>query len=255
MNLLLHIIHCIVEVRKHLEKLHPTALLRGESPRAGSPGLWHLGFGCFQACRLHHLSRKPVPLLSHPHSNFPPFFVWTDFLVFLIVPIAFCPIPRYHWAEPVSIFFPSPFQVLTFITKIPLILLLSRLKSPSFLSLTHRREAQSPSLIFMDLCCTHSSSSMSLLFWGAQNWSQNFSYGSPVLSRKEGTLILLAAPCLIQLRRVVAFCHNTAGWCLSCCLFNVFYSLIQCYTDVAVFSSIWILRIWDLCQWKFFSLV
>lgn len=195
MNLLLHIIHCIVEVRKHLGKLHPTALLRGESPGAGSPGLCHLSFGCFQACRLHHLSRKPVPLLSHPHGNFPPFFVWTDFIVFLIVPIASCPISRCHWAEPVSIFFLSPFQILTFITKIPLSLLLSRLKSPSFLSLTHRREAQSPSLIFMDLCCTRSSSSMSLLFWGAQNWSQNFSYGSPVLSRKEGTLILLAAPC------------------------------------------------------------
>lgn len=136
-----------------------------------------------------------------------------------------------------SIFFPSPFQVLTFISKIPLSLLLSRLKSPSFLSLTHRREAQSPSLIFMNLCCTHSSSSMSFLFWGAQNWSQYFSYGSPALSRKEGTLVLLAAHCLIQLRRVVAFCHNTAGCCLSCCLFNVFYSLIHCYMNIAVFSS------------------
>ena len=79
MNLLFRIIHCIVKVRKHLVKLHPTALLRGESSGAGSPGLCHFGFGCFQACRLHHLSRKPVPLLSHPHSNFPPLFCLNRF--------------------------------------------------------------------------------------------------------------------------------------------------------------------------------
>ena len=54
-----------------------------------------------------------------------------------------------------------------------MILLFSRLNSSSSLSLSSYQRCSSPFIIFPALHCTLSSMSMSLLYWGAWNWTQH----------------------------------------------------------------------------------
>lgn len=92
-----------------------------------------------------------------------------EFPVF--VPIAFCSSAGYHCEESGSAFFTlncSP-QLFIHIEMIPLNLLFSSLNSPFSLSSCDRYS--SPLVFFVALRWTCTSISMSLLYWGIQNWT------------------------------------------------------------------------------------
>ena len=109
-----------------------------------------------------------------------------EFPAFQCVPTASRPVTGHHWEEPGSIFFTPSHQVFIHIDKIPLSLLFSRLSCPSSLSLSSCERCSS-ALIFVALHWTCSGKSMSLLYWGAQHWTQHTSCVSPVLSRGAGS--------------------------------------------------------------------
>ena len=89
----------------------------------------------------------------------------------------------------------------------PWSLLLSRLKSPSSLSLTSKGRCSSSLIIFEALLWTHSNSSMSFLCWGPQNWMQ-YSRWVPMGAEQRGritSLYQLVMLLLMQLRIQLAF--------------------------------------------------
>lgn len=105
---------------------------------------------------------------------------------------------------------PWPQQVFTHIDKIILSTLRSRLTSPSSLSLSLHVRHSTSSVIFMVPHWITSSKSLSLLYWGAQNWIQHFSCGfiraeqredhppwpaSDALTRKLLVFFAARAPC------------------------------------------------------------
>lgn len=63
----------------------------------------------------------------------------------------------------------------------------SRLSRLGSLSLFSYIRCSSLSVISVVLCCTCCSASLSILFWGAQNWTQHPRYVSPELRRVEGS--------------------------------------------------------------------
>lgn len=90
------------------------------------------------------------------------------------------------------------------IYRIPLSLF-SRL-SVSSLSLSSNDRCSNHLIIIMASHWTHSSMSMSLLHWGAQNWTQHSKCVSPVLNKREvSPLDLLAVLCLMQPRMLLSF--------------------------------------------------
>uniref|UniRef100_A0A8C3JB82 Symplekin n=1 Tax=Calidris pygmaea TaxID=425635 RepID=A0A8C3JB82_9CHAR len=98
--------------------------------------------------------------------------------------------------------FNPPFRSLSAFRRSPLSLLLSRLKSPSSLSLSSSGRCSNPLIIFDALRWTLSSSSLSLLNWGAQNWSQCSNGGLPSAEQRGRmtSLHLLATLCPTQPR-------------------------------------------------------
>lgn len=70
---------------------------------------------------------------------------------------------------------PLSFSALQVLIRTPLSLISSRLTVPALSACSHRRDAPSPIIIFMALCWTLSRMSVSLLYWGAWNWTQNSS--------------------------------------------------------------------------------
>lgn len=80
-----------------------------------------------------------------------------------------------------------PHQVLIHIDKVSLSVLFPRLNNPSSISLSLYIRCSNPLIFFMALCWTPSNMSMSLLFWLAQHWTQDFRCFLPVLSRRKAT--------------------------------------------------------------------
>lgn len=76
----------------------------------------------------HNLSGQPVPVSDHPHNK--KLYVSVEFLRFPRVLVAFCPATGHCREEPGSIFFAAP--TIYSYHEVPLSLLLSRLRSPSF---------------------------------------------------------------------------------------------------------------------------
>lgn len=67
----------------------------------------------------------------------------------------------------------EPAQLFIHIDKITLSLLFSRLSSPSSFSLSSYDKHSSLFIFFVALCWTCTTLSMSLLYWGVQNWTQH----------------------------------------------------------------------------------
>ena len=126
-----------------------------------------------QGWRIHNLPRQPVPVLDHPHSDkvFP--HVQREPPMFQFVPIASGPVTGHHRAEPGSIYLAPLLQVLINTDEIPLSLLFSRLNSLSSFSLSSQESCSCPFVSLVARRWTLSSMSMSLLYWGAQNWTQD----------------------------------------------------------------------------------
>jgi len=104
----------------------------------------------------------------------------------------------------------SPHQVFMHTGKIPLSLLFSRLNSPSTLSFCLYVRCSKPSVILMALSWPCPNMSMSLLYWGAQSWTQY----SRCLTSAEWrgritSLDLLAALLLMQPRMLMKNCSGT----------------------------------------------
>ena len=107
------------------------------------------------------------------------------FPILLFESIVSCPVSGHQWEKSDSISFTSPYQVFLNISKIPLSPLFSRLNKTLSCSLYSYVRCSSPLIIFMPLCWTCSSISMSLLYWGAQGCTQHPSRASLVLDRGE----------------------------------------------------------------------
>ena len=91
---------------------------------------------------------------------------------------ASCPVTGHHWQEPDSVFFTHSYiysliHLFTWIDKILLSLLFSRMNSPSSLSLSSYERYCSPFIILTALSWTCSSKSISVLYRGAHKWTQH----------------------------------------------------------------------------------
>lgn len=92
--------------------------------------------------------------------------------MFQFLPIASHPV-AHDQEEPWSYLLMSSFLILQTLLKSPFSLLSSRLNSPSSLRLSSWMRYSSTLLIFVAFFWTCSRSSLSPLYWGAQNWSQH----------------------------------------------------------------------------------
>ena len=107
------------------------------------------------------------------------------FFNFYFVPIASCPVTGDDGEEAGFLNFIPSHQEFIHIDEIPW-----AFSSPGWTvpvpSASYER-CSSPLNAFMALCWTHTSMSMPLLYWGAQNWTQCSTCVSSVLSREEGS--------------------------------------------------------------------
>lgn len=148
--------------------------------------------------------QQPMPGLSHLYSKKCSIIYKQNFPCFKLCPLP-CPVTRNHREEPGSLYFSPSDEAFTHTDKTPLNLLFSRLDSPISLSLSLHDTCSSPFIICVILCWTLCGMSMSLLCWGAQNWSQHPRCASPMLSRGDGSPCSTGLElCLIQSRRLVA---------------------------------------------------
>ena len=76
-----------------------------------------------------------------------------------------------------SPFLHPPFRYLYTLMRSPLSLLFSKLTSSSSLSFSSQKGCSSPFIIFVALHWTLSNTSVYLLYWGAQHWTQHSRYG------------------------------------------------------------------------------
>lgn len=118
--------------------------------------------------RPHHLSRHPVPVLSHPQRKEVSSHAQLELSVAAFVALFPC-----HWA-PLSLA-PSSWQLPygCSLIRSSLNFLFSRASRPSPLSLSSYERCSSLFIILQALCWMHSRSSRSLLSWTAQNWTQH----------------------------------------------------------------------------------
>ena len=114
---------------------------------------------------------------SPSHENVFPG-VQSESRMFQLVPIASGPFTKHHWKEPGSALFASSLQVLLYIDEMPPWAFSSPgWTVPAVSAFCHRRDAPTQLIIPVVLRWTLSSMSMSLLYWGAQNWTQHSSCG------------------------------------------------------------------------------
>lgn len=117
----------------------------------------------------------------------------------------------FQWAavrKALSVIFTPFHQVFVYIDKMPLELHLhqatqSQLSQPPLLSLSL---PSYPFIIFLALCCTHSSISTCDSYWGAQHWARHSSHG-PSGAEQRGRMKALLRR---QPRVLVAFWINRA---------------------------------------------
>lgn len=163
----------------------------GSSPllQSGVQNHVHIVLEYLQGWRwLHRHSEEPVPVLSHPNSKnvFPG--VQREPPVFQFVLTASGPITGHCWEESGFIFTAS-FQVFIHINKNFLCFFFSTLSSPGSFSLSLYERC---SRLFIILVAPHwalSTTSMSLFFWGTQNWAQHWGMVPSVLNKGEGPAV------------------------------------------------------------------
>jgi len=126
----------------------------------------------FQGWRLHNLSGQPVMVFSHSHNK--KVFTHTQMEppVFQFVSIYSGAVTGHHCQEPDTIFFIPSQQVFIHMLRSFLRLLFSSISSPSSLNLSSYERHSSSLTISVVLRWTLCSSSMPLLYQGAQNWTQ-----------------------------------------------------------------------------------
>ena len=124
----------------------PTHLLQQGHLEPLSQDHVQMAFEYLQGQRLHNLSGQPVPELSHPHSEkaFPD--VRRESSVFQFVLIASGPVTGHHWIEPGSVLSALSLQVFIYTDKMPLSLLVFRLRSPIGEMLQTLNDINGPSL-------------------------------------------------------------------------------------------------------------
>lgn len=161
--------------------------------------------------RLRNLPRQPVPVLGHPSSAE----VVPDGRHLLCFSLCHC-LFSCHWASlkraclhllhtlPLGTYWWDPPWTL-----------FSRLNSLSSLSLSSCERCSSPFIIFAALYWSLSTVSMSLLYWGAQNWA-----------------------ILGELKFALCFIHELANSLGKCCLNLVTCSEIET-TDLFRIFSVW----------------
>lgn len=151
-----------------------------------------LGFEYIQRLRLHAPSGQPVPVFNHPHSqNRIKHFLFMfkqNFLHFNL-----CSLPLVlSWVLQRTVWLRllySHIRHLRILIRSPRAS--SRLNSPSPLSLSSFIRCSRPLTIITALHWAHLSMSMCFLYWGAQDWTQQSSCVSPLLSRGIRSLDLL----------------------------------------------------------------
>lgn len=99
-----------------------------------------------------------------------------EFPVFQLVPVAFHPVTLHHWEVCGSIFFTSFIRYIYTWIRSPS-LLVSRLNSPSSVSLLSNNRWSSPFTIFISFHWSCSCMSLSFLYRWAHNWTQHYRYG------------------------------------------------------------------------------
>uniref|UniRef100_A0A8B9QH24 Glycoprotein endo-alpha-1,2-mannosidase n=2 Tax=Apteryx owenii TaxID=8824 RepID=A0A8B9QH24_APTOW len=159
-----------------IEKAVPKRTGQGQLEQAAQDHV-QLGFKYLQGCGLHSLSRKPVSMFSYPCSKEVFLMFKWNFLCFSL-----CPLPLIlslgtteKSLAPSSL--DPPIRYLYLLIRISLSLLFSRLNRPSSLSFFSYKQCSSPLIVFVALCWTCSSRSVSVLYWGAQNWTQYSRWG------------------------------------------------------------------------------
>lgn len=180
-----------------------------QAPCSSTVTLEHMAPDCAQMFleyfhwgRFHNLSKQPVPVLSHLHSIIR--HIQVELPVHHLLPIASGPIPWHHWEEPGSILLAPSFRYWQTLMRFTLSVI-SFWGWTSPVSLWER--CFSLLIIFVALHWTCSVSSLSLLSWGAQNWTQHSRCG---LTRSEWrgritSLELLATLFLMNPRTPLAF--------------------------------------------------
>lgn len=124
-----------------------------------------------QEWRIHSLPGEPMLVLSCSQEQTECFFDdQTEPLVLQLVPIASGPateksLALFSWYAPSRYWYT--------LERSPLSLLFSILNSPSSCSLSSQEKCSSPFITFVAVCWTFSSMLMSLLYWGAQCWTQH----------------------------------------------------------------------------------
>ncbi|KAK4826848.1 hypothetical protein QYF61_011716 [Mycteria americana] len=102
---------------------------------------------------------------------------------------------------------PAPLKVLLCIDKTSLSLVSSRLNGPSSFSPSSYVRCYKPLIIFVALCWTLSSMSMSHLYWGAQHWTQHSRCLTSAEQRGRITsLHLLEMLCRVQPQTPISLC-------------------------------------------------
>jgi len=137
--------------------------------------------------------------------------------VFQLVPLASCPVAGHQWKEPGSISLHLLSRYLCTLIRSSPSLLCCRLNSPSSLSLSSQERCCSPFIISVARFWTLSSMSMSLLCWGAQNWTQRSRCNLTSAEQKGRltSLLLMAMFPLVQPRYCWLFCFlATRAHCL-----------------------------------------
>lgn len=100
-----------------------------------------------------------------------------------------CPVTGHYWEESGSLFFPLTSHIYTLIRSISAFSSL-RLSNPVSLSPSSYDSCSCFLIIFVALCCTHFSRSMSLLYQTVQSWVQHSKCVSLVLRRGKGMRFL-----------------------------------------------------------------
>ena len=129
-----------------------------------------------------------------------------------------------------------PFRYLYILMRSLPRVLSSRLNSPSSLSLSLELRRFSPLIILVALCWTFSGMAMSVLYWEAQNWTQDSRCGIISVEWRGSitSLDLLAILCLRQLRISYSFFATRTHWWL---MVNLAFSRIPRSFSVKLLSS------------------
>lgn len=115
------------------------------------------------------------------------FLVFRGNLQCSFVPTASCPRTGHHWKGPGSVLFAASCQVLIFIDENTLSLLCCRLDRPSSLILFLLQRCFRPLIILVAFFWALFSISISLLYWGAQNQTQQSICGLGNAEEKDHT--------------------------------------------------------------------